>query len=181
MHIYIFAHVHPWMCTCTHVCMYAWIHVDELKKMMGMQTFIIYVGNELITHDLLQRIYRYIFLTMTADTTIATLNVQKVTDMRYIGTNTHISFVLYSIRELESIIIFAHPLVPLSIILEVFIYIYILNRWCLACLNVLGACVSGMHIYSILAHGPYHFKLSIASVQQSNIVAIVPFAIPLKL
>ena len=77
--------------------------------MMGMQTFIGYVGNDLIIHDLLQRMHNYIFLTVIADTIMAALYVQALTDMRYIGTITHIFFMLYSIRELACIIIFAHP------------------------------------------------------------------------
>ena len=88
--------------------MYAWIHADELKKMMGMQRFKAYVGHDLIMHDLLQIIHSYIFITMTADTIMTTLYVQKLTAMRYIDTNTHIPFVLYSIRELASMIIFTH-------------------------------------------------------------------------
>ena len=38
-----------------------------------------------------------------------------------------------------------------------------------------------MWIYSKVAHVQYHFKSSIACVQQSNIVAVVPLAIPLRL
>ena len=48
-------------------------------------------------------------------------------------------------------------------------------------LNLLGACAYGMHIYSILAHVLYHFKLSIACVVQSNIVAAISLAIHLRL
>ena len=109
VHIYILAHVHPCMCVHKHVCMYAWIHVDVLKNMMGMHTFIVYLGNDLIMHGLLQRIHSHIFLIMTADTIMTILYVQNLTAMRYIDTNTHISFVPYSIRKLACIIILAYP------------------------------------------------------------------------
>ena len=69
VYIYIFAHVHPCMCACTHVCM---DKCRSIENMMRMQTFTVYVGNDLIMHGLLQIMHSYIFLTMIADTIIAT-------------------------------------------------------------------------------------------------------------
>jgi hypothetical protein len=86
--ILIFAHLHSYMCGCTHVCMYAWVHVDVENK-MGMQTFIGHVGNYSIMHDLLQIMRGYIFLTMIAYVIMATSYMQNMTAMRYIDTNTH--------------------------------------------------------------------------------------------
>ena len=68
MHIYMFAHVHPCMCTCTHVCMDT---CRGSEKMMKMQTFIVYVGDDLAMHGLLQRMHDYIYIIMIAATNIA--------------------------------------------------------------------------------------------------------------
>ena len=52
------------------------------------------------------------------------------------------------------------------------------NRWCPTCLNAIRACTNGMHIYLIVAHAPYHFKIPIPCVQQGNILSVAPVAIP---
>ena len=108
------ANIHIFTCAFMHVCLYTCMHVSMdtcrcIENMMKMQTFMVHGGCDLIMYDLLQRIRSYIFLTMAADTIMATLYVKKMTAMRYVDTNTYISYVLYIIRELTSIIIFAHP------------------------------------------------------------------------
>ena len=93
MHIYIciFAHIHPCMCPHTHVCMDTCRHIE---KMMNMQTFIVYVGDDLVMCGLLQRKHDYIYIIMIADTIIA-LQHGKNAIYIYINTNTHTSSVLY--------------------------------------------------------------------------------------
>ena len=59
-----------------------------------------YVGNDVIMHELLQIMYDYIFISMTADTMIATLYVQQLTAIRYIDMNTHNYFAIYSTKVL---------------------------------------------------------------------------------
>ena len=68
MHIYIFAHVHLCMRACTHVCMNT---CRGIEKMMKMQTFIFYVGDDLVMHGLLQRMHDYIYIIMVGDTILA--------------------------------------------------------------------------------------------------------------
>ena len=106
INICTFAFMHVWLYTCMHVCMGTCRCVEN---MMGMQTFIGYVGNYSSMHDLLQRMHSYIFLILIADTIMATFYVQILKAMRYIDTNTHNPFVLYSTRELACIIMFTHP------------------------------------------------------------------------
>ena len=69
IHTYIFVHVHLCMCACTHVCMDTY---RSIENMMRMQTSIVYVGNDLIMHALLQIMHSNIFLPMIADSIIAT-------------------------------------------------------------------------------------------------------------
>jgi len=57
IYIYIFAHVHPCMCACTHGYMDT---CRGIEKMMKMQTFIVYVGDDLVMHGLLQSMHDYI-------------------------------------------------------------------------------------------------------------------------
>ena len=127
MNVYVSMHasanIHISTCAFMHVCLYTCMHVCMgtcrcVENMMGMQTFIGYVGNFSIMHDLLQRMRSYIFLTMIAYVVMATVYMQKMKAMRYIDTNTHISLVLYSTREFACMIIFAHLQVLVSIILE---------------------------------------------------------------
>ena len=70
MHVYIYivAHIHSWMCACTHVCMDTRRSIDNMMK---MQKFIVYVGDYLTTHGLLQRMHGYVYLIIIADTIIA--------------------------------------------------------------------------------------------------------------
>ena len=70
IYIYIFAHAHPYMCACTHICVDT---CKSIENMMEMQTLIVYVGDDLIMHGLLQRMHSYIYLIMIADAIIATL------------------------------------------------------------------------------------------------------------
>ena len=110
MHIYIYSHVYPCMCACTHVCMET---CRSIENMMEMQTFIIYVGDDLIMHGLSQRMHSYIYIIMIADSRYYNSNILDAKNdcyiYIYINTNTHISFVLYTIRELAHTIIYAHP------------------------------------------------------------------------
>jgi hypothetical protein len=58
-YMYIFAHVLPCMCACTHVCMNT---CRRIENKMWMQKYVIYLDNDLVLHGMLKRMRNYMIL-----------------------------------------------------------------------------------------------------------------------
>ena len=72
IYIYIYSHVYPCMCACTHVCIETCRSIENIMK---MQTFIVYVGDDLIMHGLSQRMHSYIYIIRIADSRYYNSNI----------------------------------------------------------------------------------------------------------